>query len=188
MTASVNLQILEQYCETLYNPPGPASRTQAEDLLSYHCPTFSSNGSNSQSSRSLNSVGEHSPNINSPIESALVCRSLLESSTNPYALMFATSRLKTLVDDHFTTFTTAEQHGLRSFVLQYIYQNPDRPPFILAAQAQLFAIITKLGWIENADFRPVLDNIQVFFQVRSALSSGWSDGCLHPASNSNEEY
>jgi len=78
---------------------------------------------------------------------------------------FATSRLKTLVDDHFSTFTTAEQHGLRSFVLQYIYQHLDLPPFIHAAQAQLFAVITKLGWNENEDFRPLLDHLQVFFQV-----------------------
>ncbi|KAF9986694.1 hypothetical protein BGZ65_006579, partial [Modicella reniformis] len=72
--------------------------------------------------------------------------------------------MKTLVEDHFSTFTTAEQHGLRSFVLQYIYQNPDLPQFIHAAQTQLFAIITKLGWNGNENFQPLLDHLQVFFQ------------------------
>ena len=53
-----------------------------------------------------------------------------------------------------------------TFVLQYVYQNLELPPFILAAQAQLFAVITKLGWNENQEFRPLLDHFQVFFQVR----------------------
>ncbi|KAG0375493.1 Ran-binding protein 17 [Mortierella sp. AD032] len=77
---------------------------------------------------------------------------------------FATSRLKNLVEDHFTTFTTPEQLGLRTFVLRYIYQNPDSQPFIITAQAQLFAIITKLGWLENEEFRALVEQIQVFFQ------------------------
>ncbi|KAF9095535.1 hypothetical protein BGX23_000390 [Mortierella sp. AD031] len=93
-----------------------------------------------------------------------MCRNLLENSKNPFALMFATSRLKALVDDQYTSFTTAEQHGLRTFVLQYIYEHPDLPPFIVSSQAQLFAVITKLGWLENQEFRTLLDQIQVFFQ------------------------
>ncbi|KAI8357069.1 armadillo-type protein [Mortierella sp. GBAus27b] len=160
MSTAENLQTLEQYCETLFNPPDQTSRIQAEDLLNYHCPTFS--GSSVEGGNGVASA--HNPNIKTPIESALVCRNLLESARSPYALMFATSRLKTLVEDHFSTFTNAEQHGLRSFVLQYIYQNPDLPPFIHAAQAQLFAVITKLGWAENEEFRPLLDHVQVFFQ------------------------
>ncbi|KAF9101706.1 Exportin 7 [Mortierella sp. AM989] len=149
MTQPLDLRSLEQYCETLYNPPNPSSRIQAENILNYHCPTFSAgfgtNSSVSAGSGSADAASSHSPNINSPIE-------------------FATSRLKTLVDDHFAAFTAAEQHGLRSFVLQYLYQNLELPPFILAAQAQLFSVITKLGWIENQEFRPLLDHIQVFFQ------------------------
>ncbi|KAG0222004.1 Exportin 7 [Mortierella sp. GBA43] len=81
---------------------------------------------------------------------------------------FATSRLKNLVEDHFTTFTTPEQLGLRTFVLRYIYQNPNAPPFITKTQAQLFAIITKLGWLENDEFRPLVDHLQVFFMPGAA--------------------
>ncbi|KAF9360676.1 Exportin 7 [Mortierella sp. AD094] len=168
MTPSLDLRSIEQYCETLYNPPNPSSRIQAENILNYHFPTFSAgfgaNGSAAASSGGADSANSHSPNIDSPIKSASLCRNLLENSKNPYSLMFATSRLKTLVDDHFTGFTTAEQHGLRTFVLQYVYQNLELPPFILAAQAQLFAVITKLGWNENQEFRPLLDHLQVFFQ------------------------
>ncbi|KAG0210337.1 Exportin 7 [Mortierella sp. GBA30] len=165
MDASLDLHSLEQYCETLYNPPNPSSRAQAENLLNYHCPTFS----NAASTGNAETSG-HNPSVNSPIDSALVCRSLLENSKSPYALMFATSRLKSVVEDHFTTFAKAEQHGLRSFVLQYVYQNPDLPSFIFAAQAQLFAVITKLGWIENQDFQRLLDQMQVFFQVLHAVA------------------
>ncbi|KAF9437683.1 Exportin 7 [Entomortierella beljakovae] len=167
MTSTLDLRTLEQYCETLYNPPNPASRTQAESILNYHFPTFSAGFASSSTTNTGNpdNGNSHSPNINSPIKSALLCRDLLENSKNPYSLMFATSRLKTLVEDHFTVFTIAEQHGLRSFVIQYIYQNPELPPFILAAQAQLFSVITKLGWIDNQEFRPLLDQIQLFFQA-----------------------
>ncbi|KAF9129906.1 Exportin 7 [Mortierella sp. GBA39] len=164
MATSLDLQTLEQYCETLYNPPNPSGRIQAESLLNYHFPTFSNTNGYNANGAGSESVQGHSPNIASPIESALLCRNLLENSTNPYALMFATSRLKTLVDDQFTSFSTAEQHGLRTFVLQYIYEHPDLQPFIISSQAQLFAIITKLGWIENQEFRALLDQIQVFFQ------------------------
>lgn len=87
MASSLDLPTLEQYCETLYNPPNPSGRIQAESLLNYHFPTFSNtNGSNANSGGS-ESVQGHNPNITSPIESALLCRNLLENSTNPYALM-----------------------------------------------------------------------------------------------------
>ncbi|KAF9986603.1 Exportin 7 [Mortierella antarctica] len=162
MAASLDLHSLEQYCETLYNPSSQASRIQVESLLNYHFPTFSLSSANtaasSLSATALAMPGEddalhkgHSPDINSPIE-------------------FATSRLRNLVEDHFTTFTPAEQVGLRTFVLRYIYQNPDAQAFILTAQAQLFAIITKLGWIENEEFRALVDQIQVFFQPGTTVA------------------
>ncbi|KAF9133775.1 Exportin 7 [Mortierella sp. 14UC] len=164
MTASLDLQTLEQYCETLYNPPNPSGRIQAESLLNYHFPTFSSINGAIANGAGADAAQGHNPDIASPIESALLCRNLLENSKNPYALMFATSRLKNLVDDQFPSFTTAEQHGLRTFVLQYIYEHPDIQPFIISSQAQLFAVITKLGWIEHQEFRTLLDQIQIFFQ------------------------
>ncbi|KAH7051460.1 hypothetical protein BKA57DRAFT_534225 [Linnemannia elongata] len=177
MAASLDLHSLEQYCETLYNPSSQASRIQVESLLNYHFPTFSlATASSTTSSAATAAQAQtedlkgHSPSINTPIESALFCRSLLENTQNPYALMFATSRLKNLVEDHFTTFTTLEQLGLRTFVLRYIYQNPDSQPFIITAQAQLFAIITKLGWLENEEFRALVDQIQVFFQPGNPIA------------------
>ncbi|ORZ27064.1 armadillo-type protein [Lobosporangium transversale] len=176
MAASLDLHSLEQYCETLYNPSSQTSRIQVESLLNYHFPTFSLSTSTAATSSAAATGPDdeslmkgHSPSINTPIESALFCRSLLENTKNPYALMFATSRLKNLVEDHFTTFTTPEQLGLRTFVLRYIYQNPDAQPFIITAQAQLFALITKLGWLENDEFRALVDQIQVFFQPGRAL-------------------
>ncbi|KAI1317503.1 Exportin 7 [Mortierella claussenii] len=66
-------------------------------------------------------------------------------------------------------FDAVDMPALGTFVLRYIYQNPDAQPFIITAQAQLFALITKLGWIENDEFRALVDQIQVFFQPRAAL-------------------
>ncbi|KAF9988488.1 Exportin 7 [Modicella reniformis] len=178
MATALDLHSLEQYCETLYNSSSRTSRIQVESLLNYHFPTFSFSSSAASSSSAAAASGAdddtlhkgHSPSINTPIESALFCRSLLENTKNQFALMqvFATSRLKSLVEDHFTTFTTPEQIGLRTFVLRYIYQNPTAPPFIIKAQEQLFAIITKLGWIENDEFRTLVDQLQVFFQLGTA--------------------
>ncbi|KAF9582997.1 hypothetical protein BGW38_010451, partial [Lunasporangiospora selenospora] len=125
MAAALDLQSLEQYCETLYNPSSQASRLQVETLLNYHFPTFSlSTGSSSTNptaavtggggggvgtalssgaSRGGTGIGgggdvdddldgtttsaPHSPSVNSPLDSALFCRSLLENTKNPYALM-----------------------------------------------------------------------------------------------------
>ena len=92
MTTTVDLQSLEQYCETLYNPPNPESRLQAETLLNYHFPIFSSLGGtvgndHDGSNGSDTKTQPHNPNISSPIASALLCRDLLESSKNPFALM-----------------------------------------------------------------------------------------------------
>ncbi|KAG0364963.1 Exportin 7 [Gamsiella multidivaricata] len=156
MAATLDLHSLEQYCETLYNPTSQASRIQVESLLNYHFPTFSSLTTSTAATAALSGADDdalakgHSPSINTPIE-------------------FATTRLKNLVEDHFTTFTTPEQLGLRTFVLRYIYQNPNAPSFIITAQAQLFAIITKLGWIENEEFRALVDQIQVFFQPGATI-------------------
>lgn len=65
-------------------------------------------------------------------------------------------------------------------MLQHIYQHPDSQPFILAAQAQLFSIITKLGWLENEEFRPLVDNMQVFFQVKRSGHN--RHACMYPIS------
>lgn len=87
MAASLDLQTLEQYCETLYNPPNPPGRIQAESVLNYHFPTFSNTSGCSANGAGSESVQSHNPNMASPIDSALLCRNLLENSTNPYALM-----------------------------------------------------------------------------------------------------
>lgn len=88
MAASLDLQTLEQYCETLYNPPNPSGRIQAESLLNYHFPTFSNTNGGNANGAGSEIVPGHNPNMTSPIESALLCRNLLENSTNAYALMY----------------------------------------------------------------------------------------------------
>ncbi|KAK3828779.1 MAG: hypothetical protein J3Q66DRAFT_19688 [Benniella sp.] len=117
MATALDLHSLEQYCETLYNPSSQTSRIQVESLLNYHFPTFSFSSTSSSAAAAAADddtlLKGHSPSINTPIESALFCRSLLENTKNPFALMFATSRLKNLVEDHFTTFTAPEQLGLQ---------------------------------------------------------------------------
>jgi len=93
MSTTVDLQSLEQLCETLYNPPNSESRIHAESVLNFHFPAFSSLGGASGSDQDGSNGGldgklSHNPSISSPIGSALLCRDLLESSKNPYALMY----------------------------------------------------------------------------------------------------
>lgn len=62
--------------------------------------------------RSNGTVGLPSPlgvKIQTPVESSLYCRLLLDNSASPFAQMFAASRLKSLVLDHFSTFSMAEK-------------------------------------------------------------------------------
>lgn len=92
MATALDLHSLEQYCETLYNPSSQTSRIQVESLLNYHFPTFSLSSASAASSSAAASEDDsllkgHSPSINTPIESALFCRSLLENTKNPFALM-----------------------------------------------------------------------------------------------------
>lgn len=91
MATALDLHSLEQYCETLYNPSSQTSRIQVESLLNYHFPTFSFSSAPSSAAAAAADddtlLKGHSPSINTPIESALFCRSLLENTKNPFALM-----------------------------------------------------------------------------------------------------
>ncbi|KAF9423157.1 hypothetical protein BGZ94_008392, partial [Podila epigama] len=76
MATALDLQSLEQYCETLYNPASQTSRLQVESLLNYHFPTFSALASSTTQSTTATAAvspeidrlaNGHSPAVNSPI-------------------------------------------------------------------------------------------------------------------------
>jgi len=93
----------------LYSPKSQEQRAKAEKLLDNAFPTFSetlsprTNGSNGLPNNPLG------VKIQSPTESSMYCQWLLENSTSPYAQLFASARLKSLVLDHYSMFTTKQK-------------------------------------------------------------------------------
>ncbi|CAG8480838.1 7675_t:CDS:10 [Diversispora eburnea] len=147
----------------LYSPKTQEQRANAEKLLNIAFPTFSE----TLTTRSNGTVGLTSPlgvKIRTPVESTLYCRLLLDNSASPYAQMFAASRLKSLVLDHFSTFSMTEKIELRNYVLTYMAHHPDFQPFVLSSLSQLFATITKVGWFEGEEFKNVTNDLSNFIQ------------------------
>ncbi|RHZ90241.1 hypothetical protein Glove_2g14 [Diversispora epigaea] len=158
-----NIIYMEKLCQELYSPKTQEQRASAEKLLNIAFPTFSE----TLTTRSNGTIGLTSPlgvKIRTPVESTLYCRLLLDNSASPYAQMFAASKLKSLVLDHFSTFSMTEKIELRNYVLTYMAHHPDFQPFVLSSLAQLFATITKVGWFEGEEFKNVTNDLSNFIQ------------------------
>ncbi|CAG8602788.1 1085_t:CDS:10 [Paraglomus occultum] len=161
MNASLDqkLHYLETLCQEVYNPKSQEQRENAEKLLDCAFPTFSdssSAGANSGNTSPIlpNPLGVH---IHTPAESSAYCQWLLKNSASPYAQMFASGRLKTLVTDHFSMFTMQQKLDLST--------NPEYQPFVISSLAQLFAAITRAGWSEGDEFRLVTNDLSNFLQA-----------------------
>ncbi|CAG8723361.1 12142_t:CDS:10, partial [Acaulospora morrowiae] len=144
----------------LYSPKSPEQRANAEQLLDAAFPTFSE----TSTTRVNGTVSPLGVKIQTPVESSLYCRLLLDNSASPFAQMFATTRLKSLVLDHYSMFSMTEKIELRNYVLTYMAQHPDFQPFVLSSLAQLFATITKVGWFESEEFKNVPNDLSNFLQ------------------------
>ncbi|CAG8799995.1 9863_t:CDS:2, partial [Racocetra persica] len=126
-------------------------RTNAERLLDVAFPTFSET-----STVRANGANPLGVKIQSPLETSMFCRWLLEKSSSPYAQMFAAARLRGLVLDHYTMFSMPQKIELT--------QHPDYQPFVLSSLAQLFATITKVGWFEGEEFKNITNDLSNFIQ------------------------
>ncbi|CAG8596932.1 14518_t:CDS:10, partial [Funneliformis caledonium] len=165
-THNQNLLYLESLCQELYSPNSQEQRSKAEKLLDNAFPTFSetlsprTNGSNGLPNNPLGIK------IQSPTESSMYCKWLLENSTSPYAQLFASARLKSLVLDHYSMFTAKHKLELSmgSFLFNYLALHPDYQPFVLSSLAQLFATITKVGWFEDDEFKNITNDVSNFIQ------------------------
>ncbi|GBC18414.2 uncharacterized protein OCT59_006460 [Rhizophagus irregularis] len=159
-----NILYLESLCQELYSPKSQEQRAKAEKLLDNAFPTFSetlsprTNGSNGLPNNPLG------VKIQSPTESSMYCQWLLENSTSPYAQLFASARLKSLVLDHYSMFTSKQKLELRSFLFNYLAVHPDYQPFVLSSLAQLIATITKVGWFEDDEFKNITNELSKFIQ------------------------
>ncbi|CAJ0916721.1 9163_t:CDS:2 [Entrophospora sp. SA101] len=97
---SQNILYLETLCQDLYSPKTQELRVKAEQLLDNAFPTFSETISSRTNGTTSNvsplNVSPLGVKILSPVDTSMCCRWLLEKSNSPYALMFASARLKIL--------------------------------------------------------------------------------------------
>ncbi|CAG8489054.1 27229_t:CDS:10 [Gigaspora margarita] len=144
-----NILYVDTLCQELYSPKSQEQRANAERLLDVAFPTFSET-----STVRANGASPLGVKIQSPLETSMFCRWLLEKSTSPYAQMFAAARLKGLVLDHYTMFSMPQKMELST----------DYQPFVLSSLAQLFATITKVGWFEGEEFKNITNDLSNFIQ------------------------
>jgi exportin-7 len=100
--------LTEKLCEELYNPKSPETRLSAEVALVLAYPSYSDADQVVQTSTlpPHTSLGFASQ---SPAETFLNCRFLLENTQSPYVQMFATSRVRSLVTAQFTIFNLEQK-------------------------------------------------------------------------------
>ncbi|TPX35726.1 hypothetical protein SmJEL517_g01976 [Synchytrium microbalum] len=159
MEATLLAQI-DEACYRLYNPRGPNDRLAAEQVLSPLFPTFAES--------TFGTVSNANPSVpTSPYETVIHCEMVLDQSSSPYAHTFVTGHLKTLVAGHFALFTPSQKIELRNFVLNFLGRNVNIPQFVETSLAQLFCIVTKLGWFNDEVFREALSDVSRFSTASS---------------------
>jgi len=64
---------------------------------------------------------------------------------------------------------------LGNYVLNYLYNQPKLPQFVIQGLVSLFARVTKLGWFDAEEedfvFRDVITDVSKFLQVVSLKAS-----------------
>ncbi|KAG0169013.1 Exportin 7 [Apophysomyces sp. BC1034] len=155
-------------CEQLYNPKSPQDRDQVQKMLEYSFPTFADeagNGIDSGKPRPPGMEGCPTFAIATPTDTASALRVLLQSSPNPFVQTFCLSRLKQLITAQFSIFSGDTKLQLRTFLLEYAFLHTDLQPFVLSQLAAVFALLTRLGWLDMEDYRNVQQDINQFFQA-----------------------
>ncbi|KAI9330091.1 armadillo-type protein [Obelidium mucronatum] len=152
------LKTIEDAAYAMYNPLG-MDRSLAEQTLARHFPTFSES--------TLASVSNASPTCAmGPFESLGNCQQVLELSGSPYAQLFATLHLKALIISHFQLFSILQKLELRNFILNYLgTRGNNLQPYVMTGLAELFGLVTKLGWFDADEFQNSLADVSKFLQA-----------------------
>ncbi|TPX71249.1 hypothetical protein CcCBS67573_g06293 [Chytriomyces confervae] len=155
---SATLKQIEEATFALYNPVG-MDRARAETTLARHFPTFSDS--------TLAEVSNASPTVAmGPLESLGNCQQVLQLSASPYAQLFATLHLKTLVISHFQLFSVPQKIELRGFILSYLgTRGVELQLYVMTGMAELFGLVTKLGWFDADEFQNSLTDVSPFLQA-----------------------
>ena len=93
------------------------------------------------------------------------CQMLLERGTTPYSQSCATTTLVKLVSRPSTTLEIQKRIDIKNYVLNYLFTR-NLESFDVKNLIQLYAKITKLGWLDSYDgdwpFRNVVDDVEKF--------------------------
>ncbi|GMH42848.1 hypothetical protein BSKO_10767 [Bryopsis sp. KO-2023] len=129
-TMQMQLPQLEQLCDCLYTSQVPEVRKQAEDYLQV-----------------LGQSTEHIP----------TCKTLLDTSQNPYAQLLASSSLLRMVTEQ--SVSSMMKLEMRNYFLQYLDTRcGNLEPYVVTSLIQLLCRTTKLGWFENEQQRTIVDS------------------------------
>ncbi|OQR66766.1 exportin-7-like, partial [Tropilaelaps mercedesae] len=140
MAMDGEIEQLERLCSQLYEAADPAQRQLAEKSLVQ----FS-----------------HSPDCLSK------CRLLLERGSSPYSQVLAVTTLTKLVSRTPSQLSLQQRLDVRDYVLQYLCQRSNLQAFVVQSMLQLFARITKHGWLEETKdgafpFRNVTEQLRAY--------------------------
>ncbi|KAG9508806.1 Exportin-7, partial [Fragariocoptes setiger] len=133
---------LEELCRRLYESTNPSERLEAENAMLQ----FS-----------------HSPDC------LAKCQLLLEHSNVCYAQLLAATTLIRVMSRASIDLTVDQRIQIRNYALTYLSTRQNLAPFVTQSLTQLYAKITKSGWLESKEFHQVIPQVnQYFFQFDTA--------------------
>ena len=91
------------------------------------------------------------------------CQHILNHSANPYALLLASTALKSLITSHWNNYDTSQHIQIRDYVLNYLAERGTTlQDFVLKSLVQLLCRITKLGWFDDHKHREIVGEVARF--------------------------
>ncbi|KAJ1556658.1 Exportin 7, partial [Nowakowskiella sp. JEL0078] len=160
------LSQIEEACYVVYNPgtvstssiKGSIQPSDALRTLSLYFPNFTDSTSPLSSSSGT-------PVASSPLDAVFHCQLVLENSTSPYAKLYAASHLKSIAVTHFSLLNITQRIDLRSFVLDYLFRNPNSPPVVITNLSAVFCVISKFAWFDDEKFKAALPDLSTFLHA-----------------------
>ncbi|ORX56804.1 hypothetical protein DM01DRAFT_1334363 [Hesseltinella vesiculosa] len=159
MTQEVQVQYYASLCEQLYNTTSSDKRQQIQQELDREFPTFTDAAPLRSPSNTSSLI------LQTPRDTASALRILLEACPDPFVQTFCLSRLRQLISSQFSIFDTDTKKQLRTFLLEYAFVHPTLPPFIIVQLGTVFALLSKLGWLDLEEYQQVEPDLNQFLQA-----------------------
>jgi exportin-7 len=95
------------------------------------------------------------------------CQYILEHSRSEYALLFAAKSIMVIVSKDWRNISSTKRVALHKFIFEKVKAIQDPNHFISKSFISVLCRVTRLGWITEASFRTVIDDIVQLFQNNS---------------------